>query len=126
MLNINLYICAPYSVPRFKQRFSIIVPPIGNITGTLDAVKTATAIVFVTSVINQTYNDGKQEIVDNWGKEVIVSCFAQGLPVTIVAVHNIQKLDIKVSSTVVTISLYKQHIKLNFSLFLNVLFTNLM
>lgn len=70
----------------------------GNVLATLDAAKVATTILFVTSVANQT-NDGTQkEIIDDWGKEIIVSCLAQGLPSTIVAVHNIQRLHIKVSN----------------------------
>lgn len=82
------------SVPRLKQRFAIIVPPVGDILATLDAAKVATTILFVTSVTSQT-NDNMPEIIDDWGKEIIVSCLAQGLPATIVAVHNIQKLHIK-------------------------------
>jgi len=58
---------------------------------TLDAVKVANTVIFVTSATK-----GK-EIVDDWGKEIIMSCLAQGLPTTIVAVHNIQKLHIKVN-----------------------------
>lgn len=81
-------------IPRFKQRFSIIVPPVGNIFATLDSAKVANTILFVTSVASQT-NDTRKEAIDDWGKEIIVSCLAQGLPATVVAVHNIQKLHIK-------------------------------
>lgn len=69
----------------------------GDILATLDAAKVATTILFVTSA-SQT-NDGMQrEIIDVWGKQIIVSCLAQGLPSTIVTVHNIQKLHVKVSN----------------------------
>lgn len=81
-----------------KQRFSIIVPPIGNVLATLDAAKVANTILFITSVACQTNGDTEREIVDKWGKKIIVSCLAQGLPTTIFAVHNIQRLHIKVSN----------------------------
>jgi hypothetical protein len=58
---------------------------------TLDAVKVANTVIFVTSATKE------KEIIDDWGREVIVSCCAQGLPTSIVAVHNIQKLHIKVN-----------------------------
>ncbi|XP_032663678.1 pre-rRNA-processing protein TSR1 homolog [Odontomachus brunneus] len=79
---------------KFKQRFSIIVPPMGNVLATLDAAKVANTILFVTSVTSET-NDTKREAIDDWGKEIIISCLAQGLPATIFAVHNIKKLHIK-------------------------------
>lgn len=83
-------------IPRIKQRFSIIVPPKDNVLATLDAVKVANTILFITSVTCQINdNNGEREIIDDEGKKIIVSCLAQGLPTTIVAVHNIQKLHIK-------------------------------
>ncbi|KMQ92533.1 pre-rrna-processing protein tsr1-like protein [Lasius niger] len=84
-------------VPKMKQRFSIIVPPIGNVLATLDAAKVANTILFITSVACRTNGDTEKEIIDNWGKEIIVSCLAQGLPTTVFAVHNIQRLHIKES-----------------------------
>ncbi|XP_012214435.2 pre-rRNA-processing protein TSR1 homolog [Linepithema humile] len=82
-------------IPRLKQRFSIIVPPIGNVLATLDAAKVATTILFVISVTNEENNDTEREVIDDWGKEILMSCLAQGLPSTIVAVNNIQKLHVK-------------------------------
>jgi len=66
---------------------------------TLDAVKVANTVIFVTSATKE------KEIIDDWGREVVMSCCAQGLPTTIVAVHNIQKLHIKVN-----IIAYKQYL----------------
>ncbi|XP_020294541.1 pre-rRNA-processing protein TSR1 homolog [Pseudomyrmex gracilis] len=82
------------NVTKLNQKFSIVVPPIGNTFATLDAAKVASTILFITSVTSQT-NSVEKEIVDDWGKEIITTCLAQGLPSTIVAVHNIQKLHIK-------------------------------
>lgn len=100
------------SIPRIKQRFSIIVPPKDNVLATLDAVKVANTILFITSVTCQINdNNGEREIIDDEGKKIIVSCLAQGLPTTIVAVHNIQKLHIKVSNKIfLSLKEYKQEI----------------
>ncbi|XP_014487842.1 PREDICTED: pre-rRNA-processing protein TSR1 homolog [Dinoponera quadriceps] len=81
-------------IPRFKQRFSIIVPLVSNVLATLDSAKVANTILFVNSVKSEI-DHTKKEVIDDWGKEIIVSCLAQGLPATIVAVHNIQKLHVK-------------------------------
>ncbi|XP_029169697.1 pre-rRNA-processing protein TSR1 homolog [Nylanderia fulva] len=83
-------------IPKLKQRFSIIVPPIDNVLATLDAAKVANTILFITSVTFRLNGDNSErEIIDDEGRKIIVSCLAQGLPTTIVAVHNIQKLHIK-------------------------------
>ncbi|XP_011155361.1 pre-rRNA-processing protein TSR1 homolog [Solenopsis invicta] len=83
------------SIPRLKQRFSIIVPPIGDVLATLDAARVATTILFVTCVTSEANDRTQRNVIDAWGKEIIASCLAQGLPSTIVAVHNIQILHIK-------------------------------
>ncbi|XP_025073225.1 pre-rRNA-processing protein TSR1 homolog isoform X2 [Pogonomyrmex barbatus] len=80
-------------IPKFKQRFSIIVPPIDDVFATLDAAKVANTILFVTS--NQANNGIPAEVIDDWGREIIMSCLAQGLSSTMVAVHNISSLHIK-------------------------------
>ncbi|XP_046833169.1 pre-rRNA-processing protein TSR1 homolog [Vespa crabro] len=105
---INVY-TSPYgithiSIPRFKQRFSIIVPPIGNIIATLDAAKVANTVLFVVSATNMADGTIREEILDAWGNEIIVSCLGQGLPTTIVAVTNVDKLPFKKCQD------YKQHV----------------
>lgn len=94
MLTYNL--SSFYSIPKFKQRFSIIVSPIDNIVATLDAAKVANTVLFVASAINMTDETIREEILDAWGNKVIVSCLGQGLPNTIVAVTNVNKLPSKV------------------------------
>lgn len=84
------------SIPRFKQRFSFVVPPIGNLFATLDIAKISTTVLFVASVINQCDNNPKVEILDNWGKEIIMACIAQGLSTPVIALTNIENLHIKV------------------------------
>lgn len=71
-----------------------------DILATLDAAKVATTILFVTSVASPANNGMQKEIIDDSGKEIIVSCLAQGLPSTIVAVYNIQRLHVKVSNDI--------------------------
>ncbi|XP_076236064.1 tsr1 ribosome assembly factor isoform X1 [Calliopsis andreniformis] len=83
------------SVPRFKQRFSIIVPPVGNIFATLDAAKVATTVLFIVSAVNQCSNSPKHNILDQWGEEVITSCVAQGLSIPVVALTNLENLHLK-------------------------------
>ncbi|KAG7212672.1 hypothetical protein KM043_012952 [Ampulex compressa] len=78
------------SVPRFKQRFSVIVPPVGNVFATLDAAKVATVILFVTSA-----DQSENNIVDNWGEEIVTSCLAQGLSTAIVALTNLETVHVK-------------------------------
>ncbi|OAD58581.1 Pre-rRNA-processing protein TSR1 like protein [Eufriesea mexicana] len=83
------------SIPRFKQRFSIVVPPVGNLFATLDIAKIATTVLFVVSAINQSNNSPRVEVIDNWGKEIIMPCVAQGLSTPIVALTNVESLHIK-------------------------------
>lgn len=83
------------SIPRFKQRFSFVVPPTGNLFATLDIAKISTTVLFVASVINQCDNNPRIEILDNWGKEIIKACIAQGLSTSVVALTNIENLHIK-------------------------------
>ncbi|XP_066581384.1 pre-rRNA-processing protein TSR1 homolog isoform X2 [Prorops nasuta] len=77
------------SLPRFKQRFSVIVPPVGNVIGTLDAAKIANTLLFISAPVNDKPNT---EYVDLWGEEIIVACLAQGLPTTIAAITKTDNL----------------------------------
>lgn len=81
-----------FSVPRFKQRFSFVIPPIGNTFAALDAAKVANNLLFVVPANPQ---EG-EEHVDDWGREIISACVAQGLPTTIVAVSGLEELHVKV------------------------------
>ncbi|XP_043796539.1 pre-rRNA-processing protein TSR1 homolog [Apis laboriosa] len=83
------------SIPRFKQRFSFVVPPIGNLFATLDIAKISTTVLFVASVINQCDNNPRIEVLDNWGKKIIMACIAQGLSTSVIALTNIENLHIK-------------------------------
>ncbi|XP_017880075.1 pre-rRNA-processing protein TSR1 homolog [Ceratina calcarata] len=83
------------SIPRFKQRFSIIVPPVGNVFATLDLAKVATTVLFVASAVSESDSSPKDEIMDDWGREIILPCVAQGLTTPVVALTNVESLPIK-------------------------------
>ncbi|XP_015110274.1 pre-rRNA-processing protein TSR1 homolog [Diachasma alloeum] len=83
------------SVPRFKQRFTLIVPPIGNTFATLDAAKVSTTILFVSSVALDASGTQKSETIDSWGEEILEACLAQGLPTTIIAITDLESIPIK-------------------------------
>ncbi|XP_069674603.1 pre-rRNA-processing protein TSR1 homolog isoform X2 [Periplaneta americana] len=73
------------SIPRLKQRFTIMVPPRGDLYCTLDAMKVAdTALLLVSSC--------QQNGVDEVGEQLLKASFAQGLPSTIVAVMDLESL----------------------------------
>ncbi|XP_048269469.1 pre-rRNA-processing protein TSR1 homolog [Bombus terrestris] len=83
------------SVPRFKQRFSIVVAPVGNLFATLDIAKIATTVLFVASATNKSDNSPRLEVLDDWGKEIIMPCVAQGLTTPLIALTNVENLHIK-------------------------------
>ncbi|XP_033213769.1 pre-rRNA-processing protein TSR1 homolog [Belonocnema kinseyi] len=80
------------SIPRFKQRFSIIVPPVGDILSTLDAAKVADTVLFLISAKSNIDSEAAEEIIDSWGENIILSARAQGLPTTIVALTDLDNL----------------------------------
>ncbi|KAJ8680319.1 hypothetical protein QAD02_016106 [Eretmocerus hayati] len=83
------------SIPRFKQRFSIVVPPVGDIFATLDFAKVANTILFVTSAVNEIDKSQNTEIIDSWGSEIIHAVISQGLATPIVAVTDLESLPMK-------------------------------
>ncbi|XP_043497043.1 pre-rRNA-processing protein TSR1 homolog isoform X1 [Polistes fuscatus] len=84
------------NIPRMmKQRFSIIVPPINDFFGILDAAKVANTVLFVTSATNKL-GTVTEEIIDTFGNEILYACLLQGLPTSIVAATNVDKLSSKI------------------------------
>lgn len=80
------------SIPRFKQRFALVVPPVGDLISTLDAVKVADTVLFVISAKSNSVSEGSEKIVDNWGENIVSSALVQGLPTTIVALADLESL----------------------------------
>lgn len=63
------------SMPRFKQRFSLVCPPVDNHFAILDTLKVSDSVLFLTSAVA-----GKEygaETIDNWGTNMLQECFGQ-------------------------------------------------
>ncbi|XP_011494664.1 PREDICTED: pre-rRNA-processing protein TSR1 homolog [Ceratosolen solmsi marchali] len=89
-------LCATHiGIPKFKQRFSIVVPPVGNIFATLDYVKVANIVLFVTSASNASDKSQDNNVLDSWGEEIIQSIISQGMPSPILVVTDTESLSIK-------------------------------
>lgn len=87
-------------MPRFKQRYTIISPPIGildpktELLAVLDLAKIATTVLFVVSA--ETKNSEEVETLDDWGENIIQSLMSQGMATPIVTVTDIEEIPLKV------------------------------
>ncbi|GAB0091738.1 Pre-rRNA-processing protein TSR1 homolog [Sergentomyia squamirostris] len=80
------------SVPRFKQRFSFIIPPVGRgqeFTA-LDYLKVADTTIFIVSA-----NNPEGEILDKWGARIFQMAMAQGLPTPTFALQDLESISPK-------------------------------
>ncbi|XP_031632589.1 pre-rRNA-processing protein TSR1 homolog [Contarinia nasturtii] len=77
------------TIPRFKQRFAFIIPPIGfgNELAALDCLKVCDTTVFLVSA-----NVEEDEIYSKWGKRFINMAFAQGVPTPIISVMDMESI----------------------------------
>lgn len=62
----------------------------------LDLAKVATTVLFVTSAVDNSGNNPRTEILDEWGQNIMQTLISQGLPTPIVAITNIDKIPVKV------------------------------
>jgi pre-rRNA-processing protein TSR1 len=91
-----------FSVPRFRQNFSLIVPRPGDLYAALDACKVVDNVVFVISppsdtdscMSHSTSNEGPLGF-DNSGEELLSAIMAQGLPSPIFVVNDIETISLK-------------------------------
>lgn len=81
------------NLPRFKQRFSFIIPPLDNELAILDTLKVCDTVLFVISAVGGI--DFGAEPVDKWGNKLLMSTFAQGLPTPVVAVTDLESIQPK-------------------------------
>lgn len=86
------------SIPRFKQRFSFVIPPADNEFAILDTLKICDTVLFLTSAVAGTEFGAEQ--VDKWGSKLLLSSFGQGLPTPIVAVTDLESIAPKKRSDV--------------------------
>ncbi|XP_066138171.1 pre-rRNA-processing protein TSR1 homolog isoform X2 [Euwallacea fornicatus] len=77
-------------VPRFKKRFSLIVPANDNELDVLDSLKVSDVVVFLLSSVNGA--EYIEEIVDKWGNKLLMSCLAQGLPTPVVILTDLDSI----------------------------------
>lgn len=76
-----------FSLSIFKQRFSFVCPEVENEFETLDALKVADSVLFLTSAVD--------EPIDEWGEKILASSIGQGMPSPSVAVMDIESLNPK-------------------------------
>lgn len=62
-------------MPRFKKRYSFVVPANDNELDVLDSLKVADTVLFLLSSINGT--EFIEHIVDEWGNKLLMSAMAQ-------------------------------------------------
>lgn len=64
-----------YSIPRFKQKFSLVIPPLDNELNILDTLKVSDTVVFLVS--GAAGIEFGAELIDDWGNNILLSAFAQ-------------------------------------------------
>lgn len=98
-------------LPRFKQRFSFILPPVGrgNELIALDCLK-----VCDTTMLLLSANLNEDEIFDKWGKRVLNMAIAQGIPTPILSLMDLESIAPK----------RKQQVKTNIQKFISKSFPN--
>ena len=80
------------TIPRFKQRFSFIIPSIGHGSELqiLDYLKVCDTTLLITSAAM-----GDEDIVDRWGHKIFNMISAQGIPTPIVALMDLESVNPK-------------------------------
>lgn len=80
-----------HSIPRFKQRFSFIVPPVGHGAelAALDCLKVCDTTVLLISA-NVDIEGG--DLFDRWGQRVLNMALAQGIPTPIVTLMDLESI----------------------------------
>ncbi|XP_049809647.1 pre-rRNA-processing protein TSR1 homolog [Schistocerca nitens] len=76
------------SIPRLKQRFTIVCPRHGDLYGVLDALKVSDTVLFLLSA-------DEAEGLDTTGEVLLTAAMAQGLPTPVVAVTHLDNVPIK-------------------------------
>ena len=90
-----------FSLPRFKQRYTIVSTPVGNdpkmeLLAALDLAKIATTVLFVASAVDEYTKNERIEVLDDWGENIIQSLMSQGMATPIMAVTDLDEIPMKV------------------------------
>lgn len=64
-----------FSFPRFKQKFSLVTPPLDNELAILDTLKVSDTVLFLISAAAGI--EFGSELIDEWGNKILLSAFAQ-------------------------------------------------
>lgn len=77
-----------YRIPRLKQRFSFIIPPIGKLAElhVLDYLKVCDSTILLISA------NTDDELLDRWGTKIMGMASAQGIPTPIVALMDLESI----------------------------------
>ncbi|XP_057664407.1 pre-rRNA-processing protein TSR1 homolog [Diorhabda carinulata] len=78
------------SVPRFKQRFSFVVPERDHDFAILDTLKVADTVLFLISAATGIENN--EAIIDKWGNSILSTSFAQGSPTPLVVITDLESV----------------------------------
>lgn len=80
------------NLPRFKQRFAFVVPPVGrgNEVAVLDYLKVCDTTLMLTSAAM-----GEDDVFDKWGHRMFNMISAQGIPSPVVALMDLESLNPK-------------------------------
>ncbi|CAH0557510.1 unnamed protein product [Brassicogethes aeneus] len=76
-------------LPRFKQKFSFIIPQMDNMLALLDVLKICDTVLFLVSAACGVDDD---TVIDKWGHNTLTACFAQGLPTPVVALTDLESI----------------------------------
>lgn len=76
-------------MPRFKQRFSFIIPPVGhgNELAVLDCLKVCDTTILLVSA-----NTDEDTVFDKWGQRILNMALAQGIPTPIVTLMDMESI----------------------------------
>lgn len=80
------------SLPRFKQRFTFVVPPVGRgleLT-TLDYLKVCDTTLFLLSA--NVNSESEDDILDRWGNRIYNMAMSQGIPTPIFALQDLESI----------------------------------
>ncbi|KAI4465355.1 ribosome biogenesis protein [Holotrichia oblita] len=81
------------SIPKFKQRFAIVIPSINDDFAILDTMKVANTVLFMVSGENGV--NYESELIDSWGTKLLLTSFSQGLSTPIVAIADLDNIPVK-------------------------------
>lgn len=86
-----------FRVEQFKQAFTFVRPDCSSVLGLLDTLKVVDTILFMVSA-----EGGFDQDVD-----LLMTCIlAQGLPSTVVAITDLEKIPLKVCSTDISLNVH--------------------